>query len=235
MGNEETPDFSTTSVVIPLVASESCTVSLHENALDPAESMPLLTKLFTDLPWNVETDQFGLQSRPTCYYGDPDCVFTYVGLRLEPKPWHPIVLALKNQVAKACHLDPCLLTACLINLYPSGEGYIPWHYDEIRAHGDSKIVASLSLGGPRPFQLRSRKDATTTLVANISLESGSVLLMKGDVQEHYEHQLPLMQDNNNKDTKAPTLSNPPRISLTFRSIVPGFERGREIATDACFT
>jgi hypothetical protein len=79
MGNEEAPDYSTTSVVIPLVASESCTVSLHENALDTAaESMPLLKKLFTDLPWNVETDQLGPQS--TCYYGDPN--------RGTPSSWH---------------------------------------------------------------------------------------------------------------------------------------------------
>eukprot|EP00980_Cylindrotheca_fusiformis_P022770 scaffold9734_cov73-Cylindrotheca_fusiformis.AAC.1 len=58
------------------------------------------------------------------------------------------------------------------------------------------------------------------------LESGSVLLMKGDVQEHYEHCLPLQKgDDNLKE------GNPLRISLTFRSIVPGFETDREIATD----
>eukprot|EP00980_Cylindrotheca_fusiformis_P026719 scaffold17079_cov124-Cylindrotheca_fusiformis.AAC.1 len=53
------------------------------------------------------------------------------------------------------------------------------------------------------------------------LGSGSVLLMKGDVQEHYEHCLPLQKgDDNLKE------GNPLRISLTC--FVPSFQALRMI-------
>jgi alkylated DNA repair dioxygenase AlkB len=75
-----------------------------------------------------------------------------------------------------------------VNLYPFGEGHIPWHNDEVCAHGRDKIVASLSLGGPRRFQLRRRRDVDgghnieQELVFDQLLPSGSVLLMKGNTQ-----------------------------------------------------
>lgn len=206
-----------------LISSESSLVSLYENVLSTNESSCLVQELSSNIPWKIETDDFGTQTRPTCYYGDPNCVFTYVGLRLEPNPWHDSIKALRDRVATACGMDTSILTACLVNKYPSEEGYIPWHYDEIRAHGESKIVASLSLGGPRRFCLRSRENGA--MIADLELAQGSVLLMKGDVQENFEHCLPLDENK----------ANPLRISLTFRSIVPGFEQGREIATDACCT
>jgi alkylated DNA repair dioxygenase AlkB len=210
-------------------------VSLYEHVISEADAAALLTELSDSLPWKVEHDQFGPQSRATCYFGDPDCVFTYVGLQLDPKPWPESLWKLKAIVAKAC--SGCddgddstrpTFTACLVNHYPKGEGaFIPWHYDEVRAHyGPENIVACLSLGGPRRFQLRLR--TTGVVIEDRLLPSGSVLLMQGTTQEHYEHCLPLM------NTSTGTNDDPHRISLTFRSIVPGYEQGcKEIALDQC--
>eukprot|EP00629_Pelagomonadales_sp_RCC1024_P009382 CAMPEP_0119276252 /NCGR_PEP_ID=MMETSP1329-20130426/15108_1 /TAXON_ID=114041 /ORGANISM="Genus nov. species nov., Strain RCC1024" /LENGTH=208 /DNA_ID=CAMNT_0007276679 /DNA_START=213 /DNA_END=835 /DNA_ORIENTATION=- len=160
-------------------------------------------------PWRVETDEWGKQGRPTFYMGDERAVFAFCGLRLEPDPWPPAVLKAREAVAEACGVDPALLTGCLANCYPAGEGSIPWHHDEVRAHGDLKIVASLSLGGPRLFRLRRK--GRPEVLEELDLAPGSLLLMRGRCQEQYEHELPLVGDA------------PPRISLTFRSIVPGFE------------
>ena len=118
---------------------------------------------------------------------------------------------------------------------------------KIRAHGNSKIVASLSLGGPRRFCLRPRRQenattasSTSSMISDIDLPPGSILLMKGNVQENFEHSLPLYGDEStttttttNTTTTTTKKKNPLRISLTFRSIVPGFEQGRETATDIC--
>lgn len=81
------------------------------------------------------------------------------------------------------------------------------------------------------------------MVADLWLPSGSLLmLMKGNVQEHYEHCLPLVaetEEESNEGNKANsknynTVINPLRISLTFRSIVPGYEENRqEVASDLC--
>ena len=56
----------------------------------------------------------------------------------------------------------------------------------------------------------------------LELEAGSVLGMWGRTQEAFEHELPLRPGDGH------------RISLTFRSIVPGFEDGiGAAADDAC--
>mmetsp|Transcript_11387 Transcript_11387/g.23338 ORF Transcript_11387/g.23338 Transcript_11387/m.23338 type:complete len:251 (-) Transcript_11387:265-1017(-) len=221
-------------VVTPLIEEEEDkAVLLYENVLSESQANQLLAELPTLLDWKVETDDFGPQARPTYYMGDAsDCVFSYVGLQLQPHDWPPSLRDLSRQVAQACQLlasDPESsspprnpLTACLANLYPAGQGHIPWHCDEIRAHGDAALVASLSLGGPRRFQLRRRTDVA--VVADLLLPSGSVLLMKGPhIQELYEHCLPLEKD-----------TAPLRVSLTFRSIVPGYEQALgTIAKDSC--
>ena len=52
-----------------LATSTTAVVSLFENVLDPVEADKLLLELSRDLPFETETDNFGLQSRPTCYLG----------------------------------------------------------------------------------------------------------------------------------------------------------------------
>jgi len=223
------------SETTPLVSSadddNNAIVSLHENVISLAEADSLLTELSQTLNWKIENDNWGPQSRATCYYGESDdCVFTYVGLSLTPHPWTKTLQKLRNVVAKACGIDPPqILTACLANHYPIGEGHIPWHYDEVRAHAPHKIVASLSIGGPRRFQLRRRSNNNNNntkieILEDRLLPSGSVLLMRGSAQEKYEHCVPLTSDQ-----------DPHRISLTFRSIIPGCEQGKEIAVDQCCT
>mmetsp|Transcript_13074 Transcript_13074/g.25037 ORF Transcript_13074/g.25037 Transcript_13074/m.25037 type:complete len:104 (+) Transcript_13074:978-1289(+) len=96
---------------------------------------------------------------------------------------------------------------------------------------------SVSLGGPRIFQMRRRNEPGDTAVAanfenvrigaeggredvitdadttmSVSLEPGSALLMAGDTQEHWLHRLP--------DTGA---GMPVRMSLTYRSIQAKYE------------
>ena len=58
-------------------------------------------------------------------------------------------------------------------------------------------------------------DPDPPVLHDIALPSGSALLMAGDAQARYEHALPL-------DVGAA----PARISLTYRSIVPGYEEER---------
>jgi alkylated DNA repair dioxygenase AlkB len=222
--------------------SDGCFVALYEHVLSPEKANWLLNHLHTHIPFKVETDAFGQQSRPTYYVGDDNCVFTYVGLRLEPNEWTDELLQARTTVEQACQVLPSsALTACLLNLYLPGQGFIPWHYDEVRAHGTEAIVAALSLGGPRRFQLRKRNqtEEPTTVIFDQLLQPGSLLVMKGSkTQEFYEHSLPLETDNDkgqDKDSDNDSDAPPLRISLTFRSIVPGYEQDRDIATDKCCT
>ena len=145
--------------------------------------------LASELPWTTETDEFGLHDRKTAYFGDADCVFAFCGLALSPRPWTPALLRLRALVEEACGLAPGALTACLANNYPDGEGHIPWHHDEVRAHGQLRAVASLSLGAPRLFRIRRRPGAALAaaegereVLREVEVRPGDVVLMSGGTQ-----------------------------------------------------
>ena len=202
-----------------LAQRAGCTAAYIEHALTAAEADAAF-RACAALPWRVETDAFGPQSRPTYYVGDKDCTFSYVGLRLPPQPWTPELLEMRARVAAAIERPAEALTGVLLNNYPAGSGSIPWHYDEVRAHGAENLIATLSLGGPRRFRLRPR-DGSGDAYVEVEMTPGSVVMMAGATQDHYEHELPLRD------------GDPPRISLTFRSIVPGFEDALATANDLC--
>ena len=76
-------------------------------------------------------------------------------------------------------------------------------------------MLAVSLGGERRMLLRRKLSDRAQPAMALALPSGSAVAMAGAAQEHWEHSLPL------DDGAAPR-----RVSLTFRSIVPGYEEGR---------
>ena len=223
---------------------DGCAVRYYPSALGGGAADALLAALHqpSQLPWRTETDAFGPQARQTAYCADPSCTFAYVGLRLGPAPWPAALLHARAAAARSLGMrNTALLSGCLANHYAPGAGHIPWHYDEVRAHGAPRLVAALSLGGPRLFGLRPRGDggdggdgagngagdgggaANEQHIQHIELAHGSLLAMWGGTQQAFEHALPLRGDTDAR-----------RISLTFRSIVPGHEEslGGE-ADDPC--
>jgi alkylated DNA repair dioxygenase AlkB len=79
-----------------------------------------------------------------------------------------------------------------------------WHSDgekELVKHG---VIASMSIGADRKF---SFKHKDTKEVISIVLQSGSLLTMKDQTQDHWLHRLP--------PTKKVIM---PRINLTFRQM-----------------
>jgi len=192
-----------------LALAPGCVVRLVEVDAPPCELVAAFQELRDTIAWTIETDNFGPQQRLSYYCGDKACTFVYVGLSLEAKPWPKRALVLRDLVAKATGISAEMLTGCLMNRYRAREGYISWHPDSVRAHGERKIVAALSLGSPRLFRVR-RRDGTGEVV-EIKVKAGDCVLMEGDAQDVFEHELPLRPEDGE------------RISLTFRSIVSGFE------------
>lgn len=168
--------------------------------------------------WTREVDAHGPQDRLSAYYGDSECVFGYVGLTLQPKPWLPCLVSVRDQLntqLSSLLQRPCTVTGCLVNNYEPGQGFIVWHSDEVRAHGNYPLIVSVTLGGERVLELRHKNSGEGCFA--FPLENGSALVMAGNTQRYWEHRLPL------PEKPTPTTA-PHRISLTFRSIVPGWER-----------
>jgi len=93
---------------------------------------------------------------------------------------------------------------CLANLYRNGRDSVDWHADDERELGPAPVIASLSLGSQRRFQLRHR---ISRELHTLELEHGSLLVMGAGVQHHWQHRLPKS-----------SAEVAPRVNLTLRHI-----------------
>lgn len=174
--------------------------------IDPKRAERLLVDLEKNLNWRHEPIRlFGktiLQPRLTAFHGDPSREYGYSGIKMVPEPWIPSLLEIKKEIEL---LTQEQFTHVLCNMYRDGQDSMGWHRDNESILGPNPSIASVTLGAPRIFQLRNyltKKDKIDLL-----LQSGSLLVMKGESQHQWEHQLP-----KTKKVKSP------RINLTFRHL-----------------
>jgi alkylated DNA repair dioxygenase AlkB len=183
--------------------------------LDEAEAAGLLARLWRELDWSQRAiTLYGrrvLQPRLVAWYGDAAAVYSYSGLTLEPLPWHPTLRDLCRRIEAATGQR---FNAVLANAYRDGHDSMGWHADNEKELGPQPVIASLSLGAPRRFLLRSARPQpgsaadVGTRSFGMTLENGSLLLMKAGCQQRYRHALP-------RTRRAAGL----RINLTYRLIV----------------
>jgi alkylated DNA repair dioxygenase AlkB len=93
------------------------------------------------------------------------------------------------------------------NLYRNGRDSVAWHADRERSLHEDPVVAIVSVGMPRAFQLRPRADGPRAGEPRRDwlLGHGDLLVMGGACQHDWEHRVP-------KDASAPG----PRLSIMFR-------------------
>jgi alkylated DNA repair dioxygenase AlkB len=120
---------------------------------------------------------------------------------MTPAPWNRPLLEIKA-VAEAC--ADHAFNSVLLNLYRDGRDSVSWHADNEPGLGRNPIIASISLGMTRRFQMKHRQRAERL---SLDLPSGSCLVMAGATQHHWLHQVP--------KTSRPV---GPRINLTFRAM-----------------
>jgi alkylated DNA repair dioxygenase AlkB len=142
--------------------------------------------------------------RLQAWYGDKQACYQYSGLALTPLPWVKPLLEIKQQLVQKLSLR---FNSVLANYYRDGQDCVAWHSDDEKALGENPVIASISLGGERKFQLKHKHSGLTH---EIWLKSGDLLLMSGVTQRFWLHQIPRTKK---------TVS--PRINLTFRQIIHG--------------
>ena len=91
--------------------------------------------------------------------------------------------------------------AAWANLYRNGDDGVSWHGDRYRPGSLHEDVALVSVGGRRTFRIRSRGGGSSRAW---TLASGDLLVMRGPVQQRFEHCIPK------------SASAGPRISIVFR-------------------
>ena len=117
--------------------------------------------------------------------------------------WTPALSELRLQVEKETGLK---FNAVLLNLYRNGNDSVAWHSDKEHRIGSNPNIASLTFGQTRPFKFRHKTNPDVGQV-KIPLHHGTLLLMSGTTNTHWEHHIP-------KSAKQML----PRINLTFRQI-----------------
>lgn len=117
--------------------------------------------------------------------------------------WTPELRAIKARVEAETEVK---FNSVLLNLYRNGKDGVGWHSDRTDNFGNNQIIASVSFGETRPFRLR-HKTRNDELMVEIPLTHGTLLLMAGTTQTHWEHHIPKTAKN-----------ILPRINLTFRQV-----------------
>ncbi|KJS04497.1 MAG: hypothetical protein VR73_14420 [Gammaproteobacteria bacterium BRH_c0] len=138
--------------------------------------------------------------RLNAWYGDAD--YSYSGVTLQTRCWTPTLLSLKQQVEAATGV---MFNSALLNLYRNGADSVDWHSDDEPELGSKPQVASLSFGTVRRFELKHRTIPNSRY--RIDLPDGSLLLMAGELQRHWQHRVP----------KQPGIDGE-RINITFRKV-----------------
>lgn len=182
-------------------------VKFWPNYLDLSTADRLFDEFSQGLMWEQHTIRmFGrqvMQPRLTTLYGSSALTYRYSGLALTAHPWSGALAQLALDVAKAAECD---FNSVLGNFYRDGADSMGWHADDERELGLNPTIASISLGATRRFDLRPKKGRAGEKVS-VELGHGSLLVMGGDLQHHWDHQI----------AKTKRVLDP-RINLTFRLI-----------------
>ena len=173
--------------------------------ITPREADDYFNILMSQINWEFdEAIIFGkriITKRKVAWYGDSPYSYTYSKVTKHALPWTPTLKIIKALIEEKANSE---FNSCLLNLYHNGSEGMGWHSDgekELVKHG---VIASMSFGAERKFAF---KHIRTKQTVSIFLQPGSLLTMKNQTQDHWQHRLP--------PTKKVTT---PRINLTFRQM-----------------
>jgi alkylated DNA repair dioxygenase AlkB len=168
--------------------------------LDRAAASELFDELHASTTWRADSRMM---------YGRRVLVPRETASRGEgcPQSWSPSLLRVRAR------LEALLGTAfdyVFINRYRNGNDSVAWHNDDDAEMDTRRVIASLSLGATRTFELRPlRASGLNHRKISVEVADGDLIVMAGDTQLNYEHRIP----------KEPRVAGE-RINLTFRQHHP---------------
>lgn len=172
----------------------------------PGQTEPLFQQIMNETVWEKpEMVMFGKkysQAGLSTWYTDTEIPYVYSGITRQP---HQMTVALANILRLCEDATSASFNSVLVNLYRDGNDSVSWHADNEEINGSEPVIASVSLGATRRFDLRHKESGETV---RVDLEDGSLLVMSGLSQHCWVHQI------------AKTKSKVgPRINLTFRQVI----------------
>lgn len=173
--------------------------------LDPDAADAALRSLLEETPWEERTllmwGKPVQEPRLSTWHSD-GASYTYSGSERTPSPWTPLLHEIRVLCERATGHT---FNGVLVNLYRDGNDHLGWHADDEACNGPEPVIASVSLGAERRFDMRHLGTGQTVSAV---LPHGSLLVMSGLSQACWHHRVP----------KMPRLTTP-RVNLTFRRLV----------------
>lgn len=149
--------------------------------------------------------------RQEYYCNDVDESYVYGqgrGRRLyEPQPWHSTILTIRDKLSALANVT---FEVCFLNRYVDQSKHLGWHADDSPEMDDTRPIGIVSLGVEREIWFAPKIDGqpSRSEIERVTLENGSLCLMKSGMQDTWMHRIP----------KA-SFACGERISLTFRGYV----------------
>lgn len=125
--------------------------------------------------------------------------YRYSGQLAQAQPIPANLLTLLNYVNLTFNAQ---FNGVLVNRYINGEDSIGAHSDDEK-FVDMKGVVAISWGQSRKFRIRAKPDKK--IVADMDTTSGTMMIMAGDFQREFTHEIPVEKKRNGV-----------RVSFTFR-------------------
>ncbi|MDM3872125.1 alpha-ketoglutarate-dependent dioxygenase AlkB [Porticoccus sp. W117] len=201
--------FSSSAQTIALPGTnEQCTLHYFPYFLTATESDQLFAQLLENTPWQQSRIRIAGRTLPiprlNAWYGDSGANYGYSGTRLPLNNWTPELMQLRQRVEAAANHH---FNSALLNLYRDGNDSVAWHSDDEPELGLEPVIASVSLGAERRFQLKQKQGKERF---ELQLSSGALLVMAGATQILWQHQVP-------KERGAVRQ----RVNITFREVLQG--------------
>jgi len=171
------------------------------------EASTYFDALIQNIKWKQEKiTLYGKQHdvpRLSAWYGDEGKSYEYSGIRTNAIPWIDPLQQIKERIET---LTSEKFNSVLVNQYRNGADGVAWHSDDEPELGIDPVIASVSFGEDREFQLKHKTNKQKKI--SLILPHGSLLLMGKNTQQNWLHQIP-------KSKRQLT----PRINLTYRLII----------------
>ena len=149
----------------------------------------------------------GYQHRSIGFFGQTDTAgvpriegYRYSGQLAPAQPLPPCLAALLDGVNAMFQAD---FNGILVNRYRGGADTIGAHSDDEKFLDPRTGVVAISWGESRTFRIRQKSDKK--IIADIPTGSGNVIVMAGDFQKEFTHEIP-----------AELKKKGVRVSFTFR-------------------
>lgn len=172
------------------------------------DTAELFETLLRDARWRQDRIRLYGREHPvprlSAWYGDAGAEYSYSGLQLTPLPWLAPLQALRRRLQ--AHLGRHF-NSVLLNYYRDGRDSMGLHADDEPELGARPVIVSISLGAVRRLVFRHR--GGTAPAFRLDLADGSLLVMGGQCQANWRHELPR--------TRRPVGG---RINLTYRRVEP---------------